>query len=210
MSATTGVLDSSCLVLNRLYMAIRVVSVRRAMCLLVKDAAEVVFVENDRWATYNFDTWKELSQLRDSFPMDDDPAWIRTPRIDIRVPRVIRLLFYDRLPRQTVKFNRRNVFARDENRCQYCGKRFATSELTLDHVVPRAVGGQSTWENLVCACVNCNARKGGRTPHQAGIALFRKPVRPKRNPMLQLSLGAPAYRSWRQFLSDAYWNVELK
>ncbi len=83
------------------------------------------------------------------------------------MPRVIRLLAYDRLPKQTVRFNRRNLFARDNNRCQYCGKRFPTSELSLDHVVPRSRGGDTTWENIVCSCVACNVRKGGRTPTSA-------------------------------------------
>ena len=103
-------------------------------------------------------------------------------RFELAVPRIIRLLFYDRLPRQAVKFNRRNIFARDRNRCQYCGKRFPTSELSLDHVVPRSRGGEATWENIVCCCVKCNVRKGGRTPEEAGMKLITEPVKPKRSP----------------------------
>ena len=80
----------------------------------------------------------------------------------------LRLLHYDRVPKQRVRLNRRNIFARDGNHCQYCGKRFATSELSLDHVVPTCRGGDTSWENLVCACVRCNVRKGGRTPQEAG------------------------------------------
>ena len=95
---------------------------------------------------------------------------------------------YDKLPKQTVKFNRRNIFARDNNQCQYCGKKFPTSELSLDHVVPRSQGGASTWENIVCACVDCNVRKGGRTPKQAHMSLIRKPEKPKRSPLLNLKL----------------------
>ncbi|HMP15995.1 MAG TPA: HNH endonuclease, partial [Gemmatales bacterium] len=81
--------------------------------------------------------------------------------------RVIRLLGYDKLPKQTVKFNRRNIFARDHNQCQYCGKRFSTNDLSLDHVIPRSQGGGATWENIVCACLAGNIKKGGRTPKQA-------------------------------------------
>ncbi len=204
------VLDSSVLVLNRLFMAVHVVPVRRAMSLLVKDSAEVVFVENDKYATYDFESWTELSMIRAQFPPDEETEYVRTVSLQIRVPRIIRLLVYDRLPAQEVKFNRRNIYARDENRCQYCGRRFATSELSLDHVIPRSLGGRATWDNLVCACIACNARKGGRTPQHASMTLVRKPSRPKRNPLLSLSLGSAAYRSWRQFLSDAYWSVELK
>ena len=107
------------------------------------------------------------------------------------MPRVIRLLTYDRLPRQKVKFNRRNIFARDGNRCQYCGKRFATSELSLDHVVPRSRGGRATWENIVCACLKCNVRKGGRTPREAGMRLIREPVEPRTSPSLSAQALPP-------------------
>jgi 5-methylcytosine-specific restriction endonuclease McrA len=136
--------------------------------------------------------------------------WVRTVRMFIAVPKVIRLLGYDRLPQQDVKLNRRNIFARDKNLCQYCGKHFPTSELSLDHVLPRSQGGTSTWENLVCCCVHCNARKGGRTPEQAHMALIRKAYKPRRNPVISLRLGSDKYASWRAFLDHAYWSVELK
>jgi 5-methylcytosine-specific restriction endonuclease McrA len=126
------------------------------------------------------------------------------------VPRVLRLLHYDRVPRQRVRLNRRNIFARDSNLCQYCGKRFATSELSLDHIVPTCRGGETTWENLVCACVRCNVRKGGRTPQEAGMKLVKKPARPKRSPLLTIKLGNPKYASWKTFLDNAYWSVDLK
>jgi 5-methylcytosine-specific restriction endonuclease McrA len=131
-------------------------------------------------------------------------------RLHIAVPKVIRLLGYDRLPAQSVKLNRRNIFARDGNLCQYCGKHFATSEMSLDHVLPRSRGGATTWQNLVCCCVKCNARKGGRTPPEARMKLIRKPVKPKRNPVINLRLGHDKYASWRAFLENAYWSVELK
>ena len=109
-----------------------------------------------------------------------------------------------------VKFNRRNIYARDENRCQYCGRRFSTSELTLDHVVPRTLGGGATWTNLVCCCVKCNSRKGGRTPVEAGMRLTRKPFKPRRSPIIRLTIRNEKYRSWRHFVDEAYWDVELK
>jgi 5-methylcytosine-specific restriction endonuclease McrA len=119
------------------------------------------------------------------------------------------VLGYDRLPREQVKLNRRNIYARDGNLCQYCGKTFATKELTLDHVKPRVQGGGNAWTNLVCACVKCNARKGGRTPEQAGMRLIRTPIKPKRNPAISIRLGSPKYESWKAFLDEAYWTVEL-
>lgn len=209
MDALTPGMDSHVLVLNKHYMAVRVVSVRRAFSLLCRDLAEVVAAEDGSYAGYNFETWRQVSEYKLKFaPAEYD--WVRTVRFLLAVPRVIRLLFYDRLPRQEVKFNRRNIFARDSNRCQYCGKKFPTSELSLDHIVPRSQGGASTWENLVCSCLKCNIRKGGRTPVEAGVKLIRLPVKPKRSPLLTLRLGQEKYASWKQFLDSAYWSVELR
>jgi 5-methylcytosine-specific restriction endonuclease McrA len=202
-------LDMSVLVLNKLYMAIHVVSVRRAFTLLCKQVAEVVSIEEGQWCSYDFESWREVSELRRQFS-DPDADWVRTVSFEIQVPRIIRLFRYDRIPKQVVKFNRRNIFARDANRCQYCGKRWPTHVLSLDHVIPRSQGGQSTWENVVCSCLDCNVRKGGRTPQQAGMSLVRKPVRPATSPLVTIKLGNQKYRSWKAFLDHAYWNVELK
>src|SRR5438067_1019157 len=164
-------LEASVLVLNKLFMAIHIISVRRAFTLLCKDVAEVVSLEDGQFATYNFATWREVSEYRARYFRQEDDDWVRTVNSEIQVPRVIRLLGYEKLPKQTVKFNRRNIFARDNNQCQYCGRKFPTAELSLDHVTPRSQGGSNTWENIVCACVSCNVRKGGRTPKQAHLSL---------------------------------------
>src|SRR3954465_14872942 len=141
-------LDASVLVLNKFYMAVHVISVRRAFCLLFKDLAEVVTLDDGCYTSFDFRSWREVSQARARYKEPDD-EFIRTVHFEIQVPRVIRLLAYDRFPRQKVKFNRRNILARDSNRCQYCGKRFPTSELSLDHVLPRSRGGLATWLNIV-------------------------------------------------------------
>jgi 5-methylcytosine-specific restriction endonuclease McrA len=203
-------LEASVLVLNKLFMAVHVISVRRAFCLLCKELAEVVSQEDGQFATYNFESWRELSEFRAKNFRHEEDDWVRTSSTQIQVPRVIRLVGYEKLPKHTVKFNRRNIFARDNNQCQYCGRKFPTTELSLDHVIPRSQGGKSTWENIVCACVNCNVRKGGRTPKQAHMSLVRKPEKPKRSPMLNLKLTHKKYESWRTFLDNAYWSVELK
>ena len=201
-------LDSRVLVLNRLYMAVHVVSVRRAFALLFKHVAEVVSYQDEQFNTYDFDSWRDLSALRADF--DEEDEVVRTVSFDIRVPKIIRLAFYSRMPRTEVKFNRRNIFARDENRCQYCGKRRPTSELSLDHVVPRSRGGKSSWTNIVCACTRCNARKGGRLPNEAAMHLFREPVKPRRSPVLHLTLRSEKYKSWRHFVDEAYWSIPLQ
>ncbi len=209
IAAAVNPLSASVLVLNRFYMAVHVVNVRRAMCLLFRELAEVIHIEEGQYANYDFQSWREISALRAAFnePHDD---WITTINFKLCVPRVIRLLAFDRVPKTTLRFNRRNLFARDGNRCQYCGKGFPTSELSLDHVVPRSRGGQTSWENIVCACVACNVKKGGRTPQEARMKLVRPPVKPKRSPLLAMKLGNPKYESWKTFLDNAYWSVDLK
>jgi 5-methylcytosine-specific restriction endonuclease McrA len=203
-------LESSVLVLNKMFMAVHVISVRRAFCLLCKSQAEVVRVEDGSFQSYDFESWAELSAFKAKHFREEHDDWVRTPTVEIQAPRVIRLLDYDKVPRQTVKFNRRNIFARDHNQCQYCGRKFITSELSLDHVVPRSQGGGTTWENIVCACVECNVRKGGRTPRQANMTLIRKPDKPKRSPLLNVKLTQKKYETWQTFLDNAYWSVELK
>ncbi len=209
--ATSNALNASVLVLNRQYMAIHVVDVKRAFGLLLRELAEVIHIEeNGVYANYDFDSWREISALRAEFEDDPHSDWVRSVNFAIQVPRVLRLLHFDRVPRQRVRLNRRNLFARDGNRCQYCGNGFSTSELSIDHVVPSCRGGQTTWENVVCACVRCNVRKGGRTPAEAHMKLVKKPVRPRRSPMLSVKLGNPKYASWKTFVDTAYWSVDLK
>ena len=202
------------LVLNRFYQAIRIVNCRRAFALLCKELAEVIHIEptpdgGQSWSNLDFSSWQEMSELRREFEPEAFD-WIRTVRVPIAVPRIIRLLGYDKLPRQEVKFNRRNIFARDGNRCQYCGKKFSTVDLSLDHVIPRSQQGKTTWENIVCCCVKCNVKKGGRTPEQAHMKLLSKPIKPKRSPAINVRLSDDRYASWKQFLDEAYWTVELK
>jgi 5-methylcytosine-specific restriction endonuclease McrA len=209
-TATHSALDASVLVLNKLFMAVHVISVRRAFILLCKELAEVVALEDGQFMTYDFESWREVSAYRAQYFIEEDDDWVRTASAKIQVPRVIRLLSYERMPKHTVKFNRRNIFARENNQCQYCGKKYPTTELSLDHVIPRSQGGQSSWDNIVCACVGCNVRKGGRTPKQAHMGLIRKPEKPKRSPLLNLKLTHKKYQSWKTFLDNAYWSVELK
>ncbi|MBK9128652.1 MAG: HNH endonuclease [Phycisphaerales bacterium] len=208
VEAASG-LSASVLLLNRLYMAVRVISARRAFTLLYRDQAEVVSVDEGAYLAYDFADWVEVSQAKARFE-PEKYDWIRTVRFQIAVPKIVRMLGYDKVPQSTVKLNRRNLFARDGNRCQYCGKRFPTTDLSLDHIVPRSQGGTNSWENIVCACIRCNVKKGGRTPEQAHMKLIQRPVRPRRSPVLTIKLSDSKYASWKQFLDFAYWNVELR
>ena len=197
-------LNHQVLVLNRLWQAVNICSARRALTLLFEGHAQVVFGDGDGdFKTYDFAQWRDFSVKR-----PDDDA-VGTISYRIRVPRVILLMVFDRLPKKEVKFTRHNIFERDKNTCQYCSRTLDRKDLNLDHVVPRDRGGPTTWENIVCSCIPCNTRKANRTPYQAGLRLVRKPKRPKWRPFVQVNFGAPMHDIWRHFLDIAYWNVEL-
>jgi 5-methylcytosine-specific restriction endonuclease McrA len=204
-----GALSLSVLVLNRSFVAVHITNVRRAITLLFRELAEVVHIEEGQYAAHSLDSWRELSALQAAFRTPDQD-WVQAVGYELQAPRVIRLVTCDRGPRQGLRFNRRNVFARDGNQCQYCGHSFPTSELSLDHVVPRSRGGNTSWENIVCACVACNVRKGGRTPQEARMQMIRLPMKPKRSPLLTIKLGNPKYQSWKSFVDNAYWLADLR
>jgi len=122
---------------------------------------------------------------------------------------------FDRLPKKEVMFTRRNIYERDGYRCMYCGVKFRKEQLNFDHVIPRDKGGQTTWENIVCACIPCNTRKANRTPVQAGMTLVKKPVKPKwRATSSHLKHIAEQidslYKSdWIPYIDAAGWPVEV-
>lgn len=212
-------LDGSVLVLNRFFMAVHVISVRRALVLLYRDLAEVVDVDEGKFYNYDFHAWVELSELLDE-TMNDSSAeipcseteleMVRSVSMAIRVPRILRLVNYDQVPKQSLRFNRRNLFARDGNRCQYCYKVFPLSKLSFDHVIPRSRGGATSWENVVCCCLNCNGKKSDRLPEEAGLKLRKKPARPKQNPLLHSKMNNPKYESWRTFITPTSSALEVQ
>ncbi len=144
---------SRVLVLNATYEPLNVVPLRRAVVLLLKEKAEIV----------------EAAE-----------AWLRSEQLALPMPLVIRLVYYVRIPRHfTLPLSRRTVLARDHYTCQYCGTEPGKAHLTIDHVLPRSRGGETRWENIVCACSACNRHKGNRTPEEAKMPLVRQPRRPR-------------------------------
>jgi 5-methylcytosine-specific restriction endonuclease McrA len=198
----TAVLNSKVLVLNRSYLPVHVTSVKRAFALLYQGVARAV---DEQYRTFDFDSWRDLS------------VEIHHERVGViggfvRVPRVLLLIAYERVPKRHVRFSRFNIYARDNNTCQYCGRRLPRIELNLDHVKPRSRGGMSTWENVVCSCHSCNRRKGGRTPEEARMLLINRPQRPQWTPFSTEMFSLRRYREWMPFLTTvdtAYWNTEL-
>jgi 5-methylcytosine-specific restriction endonuclease McrA len=200
-------LNSNVLVLNRLWQAVNLCSAKRAFVLLYQGHAQVVSTGAAQFQTLNFDQWREAGDISDL--TDETEERVRTVSFDIRVPQVILLMFFDRLPNKEVKFTRHNVFERDDYVCQYCHQRYDVSRLNLDHVIPRDRGGETSWENIVCSCMPCNSRKGNRTPREAGLTLLNRPRRPKWRPFLHVNHTMRAHESWRHFLDPNSWNVEL-
>ncbi len=193
------VLEQPTLVLNRNCQPVHVATVERALVLLWNESARVVDPED-----FQLYTWADWSKLK---PKDGE-AFVQAVRFRLRVPEVVALTGYDRLPLGAVTFSRRNVFKRDHYTCQYCGAQPGIEELTIDHVLPRSQGGVSSWTNCVLACMACNKRKADRTPEQAGMKLRKQPNRPAWKPLYADHTMRIA--SWSKFISEAYWNVELQ
>lgn len=132
---------------------------------------------------------------------------IRSASLEMGTPAVIRLKRGFKRDVKPVKFSRVNIYARDEYRCQYCGEKRPTDELTYDHVLPRSRGGKTTWTNIVTCCHDCNARKSNRTPIEAGMRLRKEPVQPKAAPEVMLEFSRRNIPdAWRDYL---YWTGEL-
>jgi 5-methylcytosine-specific restriction endonuclease McrA len=170
------------LLLNSTFEPLKIITWQRAITLLTQGKVEVI---------------------------DFHDREVRGISVTFRLPSILRLLKLAKIrrARREVRFSRANIYQRDKHCCQYCGARHIAEELTFDHVIPQVQGGEATWENIVTACLACNNRKGGRTPHQAGMKLIRQPVRPSWMPVVTLHIGVRnAPMSWRDYL---YWNVEL-
>lgn len=207
----SALLATHVLVLNRGYVPIRTTTVRDAFVKLFAAVAEAIAVEEGSYVGHSFSSWAEISEFRREIgDVPPDAEWIHTPNLSLLVPRVIRLLSYDKLSVQTVKLTRKNIYERDNYTCQYTGKKLSSSQLNIDHVIPRSRGGKNTWENLVTCSVEANSRKGNRTPAEAGMKLIRRPRRPAPRHRLHIPRAARRYRSWDHFVSDLYWNTELE
>lgn len=166
---------NSVLVLNASYEPLHIVSVHRALVLLLKDKAEVLEATEER---------------------------IRSANLTMPIPSVIRLVYYVRVPRRIeMPLTRRTLLLRDNYTCQYCGAHGTYSNLTMDHVVPRVRGGATSWENVVCACKPCNSRKGSKTLHEANMRLLRDPGRPHFIALVVLS-REPMQAAWSKYLPD--------
>jgi 5-methylcytosine-specific restriction endonuclease McrA len=207
------------LVLNKNMVAIGVTTLQKAIIMLFGHAkAEVI--DDD----HTPHTWKQWAEIR---PKDDEDK-IVTVGNNFRIPKIIKLNKYDKLPSQKIKFSRRTIFKRDNNKCQYCKKKFPLSELSMDHIIPKSAGGKTIWENICLACVSCNTCKANHVPKknlimENGKAVtyyvveFRNDkkvwyinIKEPHKPNYNLRIGEIHYESWKQWLDSVYWSVELE
>lgn len=126
-----------------------------------------------------------------------DGKSLHSVSVTMPFPSIVRLSIYIRVPFKKIVLSRKNILRRDGHRCQYCGR--TDVGLTVDHVVPKARGGEESWENLVCACVRCNNKKGDRTPAEAQLTLLRKPIRPNHVMFLRDFVGT-VDECWKPYL----------
>lgn len=192
-----------CLVLNKSWTPINTVSLQRALIMLFsmeRGEPKARVIDPESYQTFEWSDWSKLKVLA------SDEA-IQGANIMFKIPEVILLSKYDKLPQRTAHFSRRNLYKRDNMTCQYCGATPGSQELTIEHVIPRAQGGTTTWENCVLACVECNRRKADRTPKQAGMKLRKIPKKPHIR-FFRYDTLKPV-KSWEAFLGEAYWNVGI-
>lgn len=213
-------INSSVLVLNTAYVPLYVTTALKAFNLLFREKAEVIEVEEKKWISYPIKSWEEMSFYKSE--LEENFKFFRgTDNYVLGVPKVIRLLTYSKTFLKA-NLTRKNIFLRDNNSCQYCGKHKSMVELNIDHVIPRFQGGTNSWENLVCSCIPCNSKKDCRTPKEAGMTLIRQPTKPSVYIMFKHYLDKmdeDPFKDWVHFFpndliatltSQIYWNVELK
>ena len=193
------------LILNRNYFAVQIADWQDVMSLLYREHA--VVIDKD-YNTYNFDQWREISEM-----MEESPGgFVHTETFKIKIPDVISLLKYDKVPHKQAKFNRKTLYSQYNNTCCYCNKKFHSKDINLDHVLPRCKGGKSEWKNVVVSCIKCNSKKNDMTPKEAGMTMHYQPYEPKWNPQkaLVVNTGLKIRESWQSFINKIYWNAEIE
>jgi len=195
------------LVINRNYQPIGTMTLKNAVNKLFKEVAVIVLPPgngSDVWQELTWDMWADLK------PRDGETVLGAAQRV-FRIPEIIKIKDFADVPQRKVKLSRRAIYKRDDYTCQYCGRQapkdIAPDELSIDHVLPRAQGGTTEWDNVVLACLACNRKKDNRTPEQAHMALLREPVMPHYDILQGRMIRVD---SWAHFLGDCYWEVPLR
>ena len=182
------------LVLNRNWQAINIRTPAEAFCQMATDVATALDIQGNDWMVpTKWEDWKEL-------PVRENDCSVGTAHGRVRVPTVVVLANFAKVPMKRPKFNSRNLWVRDGGRCQYTGRELRPGEGNIDHIMPRSRGGDTTWENCVLAATDVNSRKADRTPDEAGLKLQRQPQAPREVPVTALLKNVHEIPEWEPFL----------
>lgn len=196
---TAEVLQTPVLVLNRNWQAVNTIPVKRALRLLFKENAKII--EPETFETHTLESWADLKLI-------EGQSNLSTVGLSFRIPEIISVLKYSKLPIRKTIFSRANIYKRDKFTCQYCGAKPGTPELSVDHIFPKSRGGKSSWTNCVLACIDCNRKKSSKTLKQCGMKLLSDPIVPPWDPIFTFKLWKKP-QSWQKFISAKYWETEL-
>lgn len=197
-----------CLVLNKSWSPIGTIGLKRALIMLFSTHSngepKAKIIDPESFQQF---TWEDWSKLRPSLT----DAVIQSSNLAFKVPEVVLLTRYDKMPQPKIHFSRRTLYKRDNNTCQYCGIKPGTAELSVDHIIPKSKGGKTDWENVCLSCTDCNRKKGDKTMAQAKMSFFHAGYKPKK-PRLDFFRFADSkpLKSWASFVSEAYWQVPLQ
>jgi len=183
-------LNRPVLVLNKSWAPIFIETIRQALPKIFNDSAMII--DHHDFNTYNWEQWYGMES-------NNGDAIIRTTRKDVRVPEIIVLHTYNKIPVFDVKLTRKNLLVRDRFRCAYTGEALRSKDATIDHIVPRCRGGANSWDNVVIASSEVNRRKGNRTPEEAGMQLQQHPFKPRWSPLYTSALPKMP-KSWYHFI----------
>lgn len=196
---------SNVLVLNKNWQPVHVCNPMEAISKLYQGIAKALCRD---FQMHDIKSWAELSEIMDA----EGNEFMHSPSCTLMVPEVIVLTTYNKLPPFHIRLSRRNLFLRDDYQCQYCGKHPSSKELTIDHILPRAKGGRTSWTNVALACIDCNSKKGSQLLSECGMKLRRKPKKPSWKEIISKKSSAEFedHPLWGHFLDAAYWNVTLE
>lgn len=190
-----AVLGNSVLILNKGWYPIRIQVLKRSLILVFRDKASIV--DPDDYAVYNWEKWQKIKIEQKDV---DNNYFIQTTRGIIKVPEVIILNKYDKIPQYRLKLTKRNIFMRDNFCCQYSGKKLLPKESDIDHIIPKSRGGKTNWTNLVVTSKELNRKKGNKTPEEYGLKLIKQPLKPKNNLFVATS-SKETPKSWSKFIN---------
>ncbi len=202
-----GALNSKTLVLNKSWNAIGTTTAKDAISKVYAGYARIL---DKNYMLYTFEDWLDNWSDVSAFLEIAEEKIIHGGTIDLVIPEIIVLTGHSkyRFHKGFANLNRRNLYVRDNDTCQYCSKKLKRNELNIDHVLPKSRGGGTSWENLVISCIHCNAKKDNMTPKEAGMHLLRKPYRPHWSEIIVQSYGeAKPPDSWKTFISEVYWKT---